>query len=119
MNNYAICADLLKLKGAFTANIKGKEKTKKCLCIPLDEGQLYLGEKGCYLNLTAFEMHTPKFDDTHCVKVHMSKKERDKLSEDERKAIPIVGGMKPLESSPQLPQVTAHISTETDGDLPF
>ena len=54
MANFSIKADLLKVKGAFVTNLKGKASTKRCLVIPIDESGLFLGEKGCYLNLTAF-----------------------------------------------------------------
>ncbi len=59
MANYSIKTDLLKLQGAFVTNIKGKTATKKCLCIPIEGSGLFLGEKGCYLNMTAIEMQNP------------------------------------------------------------
>ena len=68
MANFSIKADLLKVKGAFVTNLKGKTSTKRCLVIPIDESGMYLGEKGCYLNLTAFEMREERYGDTHVLK---------------------------------------------------
>lgn len=56
MANFSIKTDLLKLKGAFVTNLKGKTATKRCLIIPVDDAGLFIGEKGVYLNLTAIEM---------------------------------------------------------------
>lgn len=54
MENYGIKIDLLKLKGAFMRNLKGTNAVKRCLILPVDECDgVFLGEKGCYLNLTA------------------------------------------------------------------
>lgn len=59
MGNFSIKEDLLKLKGAFITNFKGRTETKRCLVIPVDDSGLYVGEKGVYLNLTAIEMENP------------------------------------------------------------
>ena len=84
MANYSIKTDLLKLKGAFVTNLRGKTATKRCLIIPVDEAGLFVGEKGVYLNLTAIEMQNPKFSETHCVKVSLDKERYDAMTEEER-----------------------------------
>lgn len=74
MENYGIKIDLLKLKGAFMRNLKGANETKRCLILPVDDCDgVFLGEKGCYLNMTAIGLTEPKFKDTHCVKVNIPK----------------------------------------------
>ena len=73
MSNYSIKADLLKVKGAFVTNLKGKTSTKRCLVIPIDESGMYLGEKGVYLNLTAIEMREERYGDTHVLKQSLPK----------------------------------------------
>lgn len=61
MANYSIKIDLLRLKGAFVRNLKGKEATKRCLILPIDDCDgVFLGERGCYLSLTAIEMQDSK-----------------------------------------------------------
>lgn len=68
MANYGIKIDLLKLKNSFVTNLKGKAETKRCLVIPIDDSGVYLGEKGVYLNMTAFEMREQRYGDTHVLK---------------------------------------------------
>ena len=99
MANYGIKIDLLKLKGAFMRNLKGKEATKRCLIIPVDDCDgIYLGENGCYLNMTAIAMRESKYKDTHCIKVNLPKENREAMTEEERNAIPILGGLHAIEA---------------------
>lgn len=123
MANYSIKTDLLKLKGAFVTNLRGKTATKRCLIIPVDEAGLFVGEKGVYLNLTAIEMQNPKFSETHCVKVSLDKERYDAMTEEERQAQPIIGGMKQLECKQSEMTVTGQIdgsqAFEDENDLPF
>lgn len=74
MANYSIKADLLKVKGAFVKDLKGRTgAVKRCLIIPIEDSGMFLGEKGCYLNMTAIEMREARYNDTHCVKVSLPK----------------------------------------------
>ena len=122
MANYSIKTDLLKLQGAFVTNIKGKTATKQCLCIPIQESGLFLGKQGCYLNLTAIEMQNPQYSDTHCIKVSFDKAVYDKMTEEQRAAQPIVGGLHELKRKPQaavdLSADNPYIADTTE-DLPF
>ena len=104
MGNFSIKEDLLKLKGSFITNFKGRTETKRCLVIPVDDSGLYVGEKGVYLNLTAIEMENPQFKETHCIKQSLDKEIYEALSEEQRQALPIIGGMKPLvkKAAPQM-----------------
>ena len=123
MANFSIKTDLLKLKGAFVTNLKGKTATKRCLIIPVDDAGLFIGEKGVYLNLTAIEMREPKYQDTHCVKVSLDKERYDAMSEEERNAQPIIGGMRQLERQTAEIVVTSTLDGSQvlgdDDDLPF
>lgn len=122
MSIYSIKADLLKIKGAFLTNLKGETAVKRCLVIPIDEAGLYLGEKGCYLNLTSAEMREPKYGDTHVVKVSVPKEQYEAMSEDERRNIPIIGGMRAIEVQPAQMPVENTIDQSAfvdDDDLPF
>lgn len=118
MANYSINTDLLKLKGAFVTNIKGKTATKRCLCIPIDDSGLFLGKQGCYLNMTAIEMQNPKFSYTHCIKVDFDKEVREQMTEEEKKAQPIIGGLHKLERKQEQMPVTGYVSADND-DMPF
>lgn len=123
MSNFGIKIDCLKLKGAFMRNLKGKESTKRCLIIPVDECDgMFLGEKGCYLNLTAIEMQEPKFSDTHCIKADIPKEQRDAMTEEEIRNIPILGGMHAIERKQPTMNIATTIGQEAladDEDLPF
>lgn len=43
MANFSIKANLLKIKGAFVTNLKGKTATRRCLVIDIDESGMFLG----------------------------------------------------------------------------
>lgn len=119
--NYGIKLDLLKLQGACVTNVKGRTTTKRCLVVPIDDSNLFLGEKGCYFDLTAIEIREPKFSETHCIKQSLSKEKFDAMSEDEKKALPIIGGLKQIEPKPQAQmEVKTTVEVFDDGgDLPF
>ena len=64
--DYGIKIDLQKLKNAFLRNFTGKTATKRCICIPIDDNpEIFLGEKDCYLNVTAKENQNAQYGDTH------------------------------------------------------
>lgn len=125
MANYGIKIDLLKVKGAFVRNLKGSTATKRCLIIPVDEADgMFLGEKGCYLNMTAIELQNPQYNDTHGIKPELPKEVREKMSEEELKAIPFIGNLRPLKEKPQATmnvtgEVDAAMFAENPDDLPF
>lgn len=124
MPNYGIKIDLLKLKGAFMRNLQGKSATKKCIIIPVDDCDgMFLGEKGCYLNMTAIEMQNPQYSDTHCIKPDIPKEQREAMTEEQRNAIPIIGGLHAIERQPQQMAVNTTIGADAfapdDEDLPF
>lgn len=121
MSNFGIKIDLLKLKNSFVTNLKGKAETKRCLVIPIDDAQLFLGEKGIYLNLTGVEMQEVRYDDTHVVKQQLPKDTYQAMTEEERKQQPILGSMRPIASVQKQMEVrttTDSTQVETD-DLPF
>lgn len=121
MANFGIKIDLLKLKNSFVTNLKGKAATKRCLVIPIDDAQLFLGEKGIYLNLTGVEMQEARYDDTHFVKQQLPKDIYQAMTEEERKQQPILGSMRPIASVQK--QMDVKTTTDTtqveEDDLPF
>ena len=124
MANYSIKIDLLKLKGAFIRNIQGKSETKRCLIIPIgDCDGVFLGEKGCYLNMTAIAMQEPKYKDTHCIKMNIPQEQREAMTEEERNAISIIGGLHVIDVKQATMQVNESIGQDafapSDEDLPF
>lgn len=123
MANYSIKTDLLKLRGAFVTDIKGKTATKRCLCIPIEESGLFLGEKGCYLNLTAIEMQNPQYKDTHCIKVSLDREMYERMTDEERAAQPIIGGLhvlvKKQQAAVDLSAGSNPFMVTSGEDLPF
>ena len=122
MANYSIKTDLLKLQGAFVTDIKGKTTTKRCLCIPIAESGMILGSKGCYLNLTAIEMVNPQYSDTHCLKVSYDKEAYERMTDEQKAAQPIVGGMHQLVKKQAAIDLTSKSNPNVVGgedDLPF
>jgi hypothetical protein len=72
---------------------KGESGPVECLIIPIDENYLYRGNKGLYLDLTAFEVRNPKegMKDTHILKQSLPKEVYETLTDEEKKAMPIMG----------------------------
>lgn len=122
MANQSIKLNLLALKGAFVTNLKGKAETKQCLIIPVSDADLYVGQKGCYLNLTAYETQNSKYGDTHFVRQELSKDTYAALTDEQRKAIPIMGNMKPQVFQPQETAqnfLDAAYVVDSEEELPF
>jgi hypothetical protein len=89
----------------------------------VDDAELFVGEKGVYLNMVAMEMQEPKFGDTHYIKVSVDKDRYNSMTEEERKQQPILGGMRILERNtlqPMTPMSTLDGSSFIDdNDFPF
>lgn len=90
-NNISIKIDLQKFAGATIMPV-GKNNTE-CIVIPIAMANLFKGEKGTYADLTAIPLTNPKegSKDTHLIKQSFGKEKFAAMSEDEKKAIPIMG----------------------------
>lgn len=100
--------------------IKGKTGDMvKCLVIPIDLNNLYQGEKGVYLDLQGFEIKNKvnESKDTHLVKQSLPKDLYDTLSDDQKKALPVLGSHI-LWSGGSMGDSTVVVQKEDD-DLPF
>ena len=122
--NYSISINLSRLAGAVFTNLKGKTATKRCLIIPIDDAGLYAGEKGIYLNLVAYEQRDAKYGNTHLVKRSLSKAEREAMTDEQLRAVPILGDMKEMKPATVQPtmemQGAQFVSDDgTVDDLPF
>lgn len=120
-NNLGIRIDALKFSGAFMRNLKGKTATKRCLIIPVDDNpNIFLGEKGCYMNFTAVEVNNPQFGDTHLIKADLPKEVYEQMNDEQRNAQPIFGNVRPIR--PREMAVTGSVSLDENkqqDDLPF
>ena len=117
--NQSIKINLTKLTGASLVNLQGKTATKQCLVIPIENSGLFVGEKGVYLNCSAFELHEPKYGQTHLVKLSQEKEVWESMSDEERNALPILGGIKQLVAVAMQPTETMTPVPGEGEDLPF
>lgn len=114
--------NLLSLKNTAVTRIKGAQETRLCLVIPIEENHLFVGEKGVYLDLTAFGLReTGRHGDTHLIKQSLPKHAYNSMSEAERKEQPLLGSMRPLESRAQSAAAASApvVYAEDDEVLPF
>ena len=89
----------------------------ECLVIPIELNKLHKGEKGLYLNLIGFQYKDPKEKVTHIVKQSFSKDFLASLTEDQRKALPILGSHSVYDGISSESELAA-VQSEDD-DLPF
>lgn len=129
MNNFNLKLNLLKFTNAGVCSVKGRGKTLKCVVIPIEDNHIFVSKdsetnkpKAAYIDMTAWELSNPKYEDTHMVKQSFPKEVREQISEEERKNQPILGSMKPLSFDRQNGASTCDapfVSIENDEDLPF
>lgn len=121
MSNYGIKIDLLKLAGSCVTNLQGKTATKKCVVIPIEDNDcIFHGQKGVYLDLTAFEMNNHQYGETHLIKGDIPKDKREKMTEEQRRALPILGGMKELQRRQvETAPAADAFAPSNDDDMPF
>jgi len=100
MANYNLKLDLSKLEGFGTITLTGKSGTpKKCVVIPVEENHLFIGDKGTYLDLVAFETPNSEYG-SHMVTLSKTKEEQEhERQTGERIRKPIVGNLKPFGNS--------------------
>lgn len=81
--------NLQKIEGA---NILTGKTGKNYLAIQLDDNkQLFCGKSGIYFDLLAIPTPNSPFGKDYCLRPQIDKEYYDKMSDEERRAIPIVG----------------------------
>lgn len=104
--NYKVSVDLAKVAGAQVVNENGQVFVK----IPAD--WLFVSQKGgYYLTMTAWEQEQSQYGDTHYIKQSFTKEVIDMLTDEERKAIPTLGRLKPKDAQPAAPRTPARKPT--------
>jgi hypothetical protein len=101
--------------------VKGKNGQVKGLFIPLANNHIFEGEKGCYLDIIAYDLKEPKNDQTHLVKQSLPKTVREAMSDEQKKAMPIIGNLNTAEYTPSEANndVNGGVVASPDDDLPF
>lgn len=117
--NYSAKIDLMKFRNAFATNIQGKTSTKRCVCIPIDDNALFVGEKGVFfdINIREIKEENRKYGDTHVIVQSLPKEVYESMSDEQKKSLPVFGGMREMPSKGMAITETAQ-ATSTD-DLPF
>jgi hypothetical protein len=98
-------------------------KGTKVIVIPIAENNLFEGEKGLYLDIVGFERKEVKEgEDTHLLKQSFSKEKLAAMTDEAKKALPIIGnarvfGGQRSESEPK--DANNGAVAEGINDLPF
>jgi hypothetical protein len=100
---------------------KGVAGPVECLIIPIAKNNLFVGEKGVYLDLVAFDIKEPKPDqkDTHIVKQSLSKELRESMTDEQLKAMPILGNLCVLSGKNESQPISSIETLDPESDLPF
>lgn len=133
--NFSININLSKLPGAKLLNVRqGKDSDpQECIVIPVKDAQLFKGKKGVYMDLIGIELHNPQYKQTHFLKQNLEREIYEKMTDDQRKAMPIIGNMRPLGGETIEPEdtvdvvgeyvsyeeVTDPLDSDESDDLPF
>lgn len=118
MSNISIDLNLRQLKHAIITTKKGS----KCLLIPIEENQLIEGEKGIYLNATGFEIKNKSDEqkNTHLVKQSFKKEVYEVMTDDQKKAMPILGNLTVWSGQKSEPvRASQEFQQDIADDLPF
>lgn len=128
-DNYGIHFNALKYVNSGVLNIKRRSETKRCLVVPIEDNHLFESvnedgsPKAVYLDLNAFALREPKYEQTHIVKQSLPKDVRESMTKEQLDAMPILGGMKPLVNPSANAATASNVPfaqpTEDDSDLPF
>lgn len=92
------------------------------VAIPIKKNFLYQGEKGTYLNLTAFCQDNDKYGDSHYIKLQIPSATYNKMTDDEKKKQNIIGSARTFVLEDKtLKEVDNQGFTNLEGqeDLPF
>ena len=128
MGNFQGKLDFLKFKNSCVISVKGKTGEKKGVFVPIEDNDIFVTTdennkaKGAYFNFAVFEnKQVGKYGDTHMIKQSIGKDARSKMSDEEKRAIPILGNMKPMElqNAPQAVEAPVAPLVQEEDDLPF
>ena len=97
---------------------KGAAGPVECLIIPLEKNHLFKGEKGIYLDLSAFELKEKKENKTHLIKQQLPKDVFKAMTDEQKKATPILGDVTTWDHV-EVDPVSSGETLPEDSDLPF
>jgi len=114
----------LNLKSLKSVEMKMKNKAGNqvdCLVIPIAENNLFKGEKGVYLDITAMELKNPTngSKDTHLLKQNLQKDVYANMSDEQKKAMPILGNAIYWGKSGTTQESSSDLLGSDGSDLPY
>ena len=110
--------------------VNGRSGAKLCVVIPVEENDIYVSRdeslkpKGAYLSINAWQTNADsgvdQYGNSHGVKQGFSKEFRERMGEEEMRAKPFIGNLRPWERKEQpITAPTAQASADEYDDLPF
>ena len=118
MSNFSTKLNLASLKHTRKL-LKAKSGEIDCLIIPINENNLFKGEKGLYLDLYHIQLKNPKEGqtNTHLVKQNLPKELYEKMTDEQKKEMPIIGSSTVWVPTSNEAELAEPIDDEDD--LPF
>lgn len=116
MGNLLINLQLTKLNRVGRVTLKDKQGNPiDCLAIPIRLNNLYVSNTNeVYLSMVGWESDKLSNGQTHLLKQSFLKEVIDQMTDEQKKAIPIIGNVKPREEKKELESYSMPVN-----DLPF
>lgn len=129
--------NLAKLNNAVIKEMNGRKGPVKCVIIPVEENNIYLGNNGsAYLSFTCAERPVKSdWGETHTIRPQVAAEKYRSMTKEDRMAIPFIGGLSRLEprggynnnyggnrgAAPDYTEADNHPASNPDpsADLPF
>lgn len=97
----------------------GKTGPVECIVIPIEANHLFKGKSGIYLDMTAFELKEIKDNQTHLIKQSLPKEVYQKQTEEEKKAMPILGNVSTFAGAASSEPLSSTELLAAGSNLPF
>jgi hypothetical protein len=117
MSNLNIKLNLANLKAVCRFE-NGESGPVECMIIPLEANHLFKGKSGVYLDMTGWELKEKKDERTHLIKQSLPKDVFKAMTEEEKRAMPILGDVSAWEHSEAEP-VSDMETLPAGSKLPF
>lgn len=107
---------------ALEHTVRKLESGEEVIILPIGRNKLFKSDKGnVYLDLIAFDLKNPEKDRTHMVKQSVPKADLEKMNDEEKASIPILGNLRVWSDSPNesAPNTVEDQPGEGLDDLPF
>lgn len=113
--------NLLQYKAVIQKVKNSSGKDVECVVIPIEMNGLIKGEKGVYADFAAFEFKAKKEGDlnTHLIKQSLPKETFQKMSDEDKKAMPIFGNLRVWAERTEAEPVSSTVPIAENDKLPW